>query len=187
MKEQTISDNRPITERIKTFEDALDYLEYRAKELNDQTAYNLSVDWPYVGMMHDASIRAYLLLTIITYALNEGWQPKFTEDEKRWHSYIYLWTEDEVSSMSEEDKDKFGLWVWDGSSNNNSGCGLACVGTDYAWSGLTVSARLCFRNSSLAKYAGQQFTALYAIHLLGNKGLTAKPWREFEKKTKKKP
>lgn len=190
MEEQRISDNRPITERIKTFEDALDYLEYRAKELADQTAYNLSKDWyACAGMMLDVSNKAYLQLAIITYALNEGWQPEFTEDEERWHSYFMLWTEDEVFSMSEEDKDKLGLCLWGGSSSYGSSCGLAYAASYHAWSASAsrFSARLFFRNSSLAEYAGRQFITMYAIYLLGDKGLTAKPWREFEKEIKKKP
>lgn len=189
MEEQRISDNRPITERIKTFEDALDYLEYRAKELNDLTAYNLSKDWyACAGMMLDVSNKAYLQLAIITYALNEGWQPKFTEDETRWYPYFFLWTAGEVSLMSEEDKDKLGLWMWGGSSFYGAGCGLAVAGSYGAWS-LSIScfsARLVYHNSSLAEYAGRQFTTIYVIYLFGAKCLTAKPWREFEKEIKKK-
>lgn len=71
-------DNRPVTERIKTFEDACNELgeenvfvqAYRTAEFNTS------------GNQNDVSdVVAYLKLRVIAEALNEGWEPHFTTDE----------------------------------------------------------------------------------------------------------
>ena len=76
-----------ITERIKTFEDA---------------CYEIGFDHPFVNAyydcivsnhsksMNDHDLVAYLKLRIITAALNEGWEPQFTQDEKRWYVFYGL-------------------------------------------------------------------------------------------------
>jgi len=63
---------KPITERIKTFEDAFNL------------CYNPTLMREYVNNQNASTdLVAYLKLRIIIAALNEGWEPKFTEDEYR--------------------------------------------------------------------------------------------------------
>ncbi len=70
---QSEPDNRPVTERIKTFEDACEALGIDAFTEEER----------YEGMMPDEV--AYQKLRIICQALNEEWTPKFTKDEVRWY------------------------------------------------------------------------------------------------------
>ena len=92
----TLVDDKPkdIMERIKTFKDALNELG-RNHPLVFQ--YNNIDDV-------DSDLTAYLKLRIIVAALNEGWTPKFTEDECRYYPYFYLYTKDEVERMDEDKK-----------------------------------------------------------------------------------
>ena len=85
--------NRPITERVKTFEDA-------CRELGEDhpvvLAYqNTNLRDPEVAE-ENRDILAYMKLRIIAAALNEGWKPQFTEDEWRWYPWFTLWTEEEL-------------------------------------------------------------------------------------------
>lgn len=179
MEEQSIIDNRSITERIKTFDDALAYLEYRAEELEDENAGNLTDDWD--ACIYDASNAAYLRLTIITYALNEGRQPELTENEGLWHPCFVMWTADQLSQMSEEEARARGILV--GNAGNGAHICVSFSHSDCEWAtaGVSIGLRLAFRTQELADYAGSQFAAIYAGYYFGEKGLTAKPWREFEK------
>lgn len=153
-------DNRPVTERIKTFEDA-------CKELgNDHPmvlAYqNTNLRDPEV-VEENRDIIAYMKLRIITAALNESWQPQFTEDEWRWYPWFCLWTDEELSEKSDEWKQKhhlidFGEYFqgeWAGFayaySDSAPSCTLAYVGS-----------RLCYQREALADYSGRQFADLWA-------------------------
>lgn len=93
----TLVDDTPkdITERIKTFEDA-------CAKLGDKhplvTQYRL-IAGGYEGEEETDDLIAYLKLRIIVAALNEGWKPKFTEDEQRWYPWFKLWTGKEMSMI----------------------------------------------------------------------------------------
>lgn len=91
--------NRPITERVKTFEDA-------CRELGEDPPFvlayqNTNLRDPEVAE-ENRDILAYMKLRIIAAALNEGWEPQFTEDEWRWYPWFTLWTEEELSEKSDE-------------------------------------------------------------------------------------
>ena len=70
---------RPVTERIKTFEDA-------CKELGEEHLFVMQYKSNELGDV-DTDLDAYLKLRIICAALNEGWEAKFTEDEYRWYPW----------------------------------------------------------------------------------------------------
>ena len=74
-----VEDNRPITERVKTFEDACAVL---------------GENHLYVQMFQD----------IYTAALNEGWEPQFTSDEWRWYPWFRLLTKSDIEELSEEER-----------------------------------------------------------------------------------
>lgn len=78
---------KDVTERIKTFEDACNEL---GKE---HTLVREYLDVHHTGIMFGADIIAYLKLRIIAAALNEGWEPQFTEDEWRYFPWFYLYTQ----------------------------------------------------------------------------------------------
>lgn len=102
----TLVDEKPqdVTERIKTFEDALDELEVRAAN-GDNKAKMLYDDWHNVTTDSDDLI-AYLQLRIITAALNEGWEPQFTKGERRWYFWYDLITKEQYDKLSAEDKSR---------------------------------------------------------------------------------
>ena len=149
--DETPKDNRPVTERVKTFEDAV-------RELGDEHPF--VKEWR-LGDGLSADLEAYLKLRIIAAALNEGWEPKFTTDEYRYFPWFVLYTEEEYNELSDEDKTR--VVRRSGSYSYTSG-GVACVyasyGSSYADSG--NGSRLAFKNSDLAKYAGKQFIEIYA-------------------------
>ena len=165
-------DNRPVTERIKTFEDACNELgeenvlvqAYRTAEFNTS------------GNQSDVSdVVAYLKLRVIAEALNEGWKPQFTHDETRYYPWFYFCTQEEIDKMDEEKKIK--LWLFGGHSVNGAVCGLAVASSSYEWSRSIagVSARLAAKSEAIAKYFGQQFIDIWSDYV-------ALPLRKINKK-----
>lgn len=156
-----VPDPRPVTERIKTFENACDDLNRRAMA-GDKLANDLMTDLQF-NSPRTPDLLAYIQLRIITYALNEGWVPQFTEDEYRYYPYFYLYTQKEIDEMSEDDKAQL-LLIVGGSANNGALCGLSISHSYSAFSDSDAAfgARLAFKSSELAKYAGRQFAALWS-------------------------
>ena len=153
-------DNRPVTERIKSFEDALDELEVRAAN-GDNTAKMLYDDWPNVTTARDDLI-AFLKLRILCAALNEGWEPKHTEDEVRYYPWHWLYTQDELNDMREEEKINRCMLPTGEYQTEFAGFGSAyslCAPSP-AYAG--VGSRLCLRSEQLAVYCGKQFIKLWA-------------------------
>lgn len=163
-------DNRPITERVKTFEDACQILGIDAEAIQEQ--------WESAGLDMIDEI-AYQKLRIITAALNEGWKPDFTNpDEYRYYPYLCLWTKEELEQKTDEWKDErnLQLWVGGGRSNYGAACGLAFARSAFAWSSASasISARLAHKTEELAIYSGKQFTELWANYTTGKE---VKSWR----------
>lgn len=119
----------PVTERIKTYEDA-------CREL----------DIPLIPercgiMTEDES--AYYSLKVIAKALNEGWEPDWTnKEERKYYPWFYI-----------EDTNPAGL------SYSNT---VYSVSHTYA----SIGSRLCFKTGALAEYAGKQFKKEYEKFLL---------------------
>lgn len=163
-------DNRPITERVKTFEDACQILGIDAEAIQEQ--------WESAGLDMIDEI-AYQKLRIITAALNEGWEPDFTNpDEYRYYPYLCLWTKEELEQKTDEWKDERNLQLWFGGGVSLFGafCGLASAGSNNAWSiaSADFSARLAHKTEELAIYSGKQFTELWANYTTGKE---VKSWR----------
>lgn len=155
----TLVDDAPkdITKRIKTFEDA-------CRELGEYhpfvCAYNGYAQNVSEEIKNDTDIIAYLKLRIITAALNEGWEPEFKEDEKRWYPWFTLWTKDELSDKSDAWKAKRHLI----STGNYLGdwAGFAYECSNDLNSLTNFGSRLCLKSSKLASYCGKQFINLWA-------------------------
>ena len=149
--DETPKDNRPVTERVKTFEDAV-------RELGEE--HPLVKEW-HLGDGLSADLEAYLKLRIIVAALNEGWKPKFTTDEYRYFPWFVLYTEEEYNNLSDEDKSRVVQRSYGISSTLG---GVAYVDAYYVSSHMDSGSgsRLAFKNSDLARYAGKQFIEIYA-------------------------
>ena len=164
-EEEQKKDERPITERVKTFEDA-------CKELGEDHKLVQQFKAIQEAIAEDKEATAYFKLGIITAALNEGWEPDFTNDnEYRYYPYLCLWTKEELEDKDEAWKDDHNLQLWIGGGVSNSGakCGLAAASSYCAWSAASasVSARLAHKTEELAIYSGKQFTELWANYATG--------------------
>ena len=161
--EEKKADNPPVTERIKTFDDACNELE-RMAEKGDDTAANLLSD--YESNCNNILVKqnlATMKLSIIAYALNEGWQPQFTKEECIWYPWFTFLTEKELNEMSDEFKSKHNICLFGGESHDGSSCGLASADSSDAWSSsvASVSARLAVKSKELADYFGNQFIDIW--------------------------
>lgn len=151
-------DNRPVTERIKTFEGAM-----------MATGMTLPFDDNQLSYL-PKDVVAYMKLRIIAAALNELHEatldefPNFTKDESRWYPWFYLYKQEEIERMDEEKKE---LWLFGGDSSAGASCGLAYAGSYDPWSDsyALLSARLAVKTKDLAMYFGKQFIDIWADYL----------------------
>lgn len=145
-------DNRPITERIKTFEDA-------CRELGE--SHPAVVEWNFLKeVSKENDVIAFLKLRIITAALNEDWKPDWkNENEYKYYPWFILYTEEEYSRLDDDDKERCCRVV--GRSNNNACAsgGLVYAGAYGASSSSSTysGSRLAFKTRELALFAGKQF------------------------------
>ena len=116
---------KDITERVKTFVDACEVL-------GDQHPYVqqwAATEAAFRGDEKTEDFLAYLKLRIIVAALNEGWEPQFTEDEYRYFPWFYLYTKEEYDKMDEEEK---GRVVARSGYYSNAYYGFVCVNANSA-------------------------------------------------------
>lgn len=156
-KTKTITDEqakdlRPVTERIKTYADAVN-------ELGNY--HPLVIAATNAEENNDTDLQAYTKLRVITAALNEGWKPKFDEDEVRWYPGYYLCTKEEMEDFNEENKRRC---LGRANYSANALGGLLYADTHYAssYSSQSIGASLALSTQELARYAGEQFKRLYA-------------------------
>lgn len=173
-EEEQKKDERPITERVKTFEDA-------CKELGEDHKLVQQFKAIQEAIAEDKEATAYFKLGIITAALNEGWEPDFTNNnEYRYYPYLCLWTKEELEDKDEAWKDDHNLQLWRGGGASDYGakCGLAFAYSSLAWSYATAnfSARLAHKTEKLAIYSGKQFTELWTNYATGKE---ATSWRNI--------
>lgn len=145
---------KPITERVKTFEDAW-------KELgNHPFVKEYALINPFVND-YSRDLVAYLKLRIIIAALNEGWEPKFTEDEYRYYPWFYFYTKEQYDKLTDEEKE---CCVLRSGYNTFSYFGFMRCGAylDASYSSANFGSQLVFKTRELAEYAGKQFIDIYA-------------------------
>ena len=142
---------KDVRKRIKTFEDACREIGIDAEAWNrDKISLGLEPD-----------VLAFLKLRIIVKALNEGWEPQFTEDECRYYPWFILYTREEYNKLDEEEKSRVGC-----RSNYNAiafgGVSYAAASSDSSFSNAGIGVRLAFKTSELAAYCGRQFLDIWA-------------------------
>ena len=145
-------DNRHVTERIKTVEDAM-------LALGEE--HPLVKEW-HCGENLSSDLEAYLQLRVICAALNEGWKPEFTEGEWRYYSWFYLYTQGELDDMDEDERKE--RRIVDTGDYQTEFAGFGYANSYYAPSDTLayVGSRLCLRSRELAVYCGKQFIELWA-------------------------
>lgn len=143
---------KDVTERIKTFEDACKELGIEAdKWLQDRAELGFEPD-----------VIAYMKLRIICAALNEGWIPQFISGERRYYPWFWLYTEQEIQDMDEEEKiDRHLIPTGD---YRTGYAGFAFASSNYAPSSASAAfgSRLCLKSAALAVYCGKQFIDIWA-------------------------
>ena len=135
-----VKDNRPVTERIKTFEDAV-------KELGEDNPLvslyrSFESDLPEKDES-DKDVLAFIKLRIVVAALNEGWVPTFEKGEYRWFPWYYIYTKEEFDDMDEDDKRRVVGRAYS-SAAPYGGCVYAYAGVDSSPSSTSSGARLAF-------------------------------------------
>lgn len=142
---------KDVRKRIKTFEDACREIGIDAEAWNrDKISLGLEPD-----------VLAFLKLRIIVKALNEGWEPQFTEDECRYYPWFILYTREEYNKLDEEEKSRV---VYRSSYCADALGGVSCASASYDSSDTSASfgVRLAFKTSELAAYCGRQFLDIWA-------------------------
>ena len=152
---------RPVTERIKTFEDACEELGTDHPMVQAwNSIYQGCEDWSKDKDIAD--VIAYHKLRIIAAALNEGWQPHFTQKEERWYPWFCLWTDDELKDKGIEWKKQHALLSFDAYQGDWGGFACARSGDAPSNTSANVGSRLCYKSEALADYSGRQFADLWA-------------------------
>lgn len=142
---------KDVRKRIKTFEDACREIGIDAEAWNrDKISLGLEPD-----------VLAFLKLRIIVKALNEGWEPQFTEDECRYYPWFILYTREEYNKLDEEEKSRV---VCRSYSNAFAlgGVSAASASHDSSRASAYIGVRLAFKTSELAAYCGRQFLDIWA-------------------------
>lgn len=150
----TTSDKRPVTDRIKTFEDA-------CKELGEEHLFVKQYNSNEMADV-DTDLDAYLKLRIICAALNEGWKPRFIENEYRWYPWFYLYTQEEIDNKDDDRKQECFLLSTD--RYKTEYVGFAYDSSLYVPSDsyLNIGSRLCLKSEALSTYCGTHFIQLWA-------------------------
>lgn len=148
-----------ITERIKTFDDALAALPAEHPMVRNWTAMRGLED------KFSPNLAAYAKLCIIVAALNEDWELHWGSDQVYYYPWFYIYSKAEVETMMQDRKDK--LVLLGGFANYGSRCGLGCVYSGHAWSNASASigSRLAFRSKELAIYCAEQFLDIWAQYI----------------------
>lgn len=144
-----------VTDRIKTFEDAL-------KELGEDHLFVGEYETLIINGIQSVDILAYLKLRIICAALNEGWKPQLTEDKWRYYPWFHLYTKKELNNLDEEERNEFFLFGSCAAYGEYYGFGSSCTLNAPSHSGANIGSLLCFKNSELATYCGKQFASIWA-------------------------
>jgi hypothetical protein len=151
-------DNRTVTERIKSYEDAC--RELGIKPIDTRVSNQVG------DLILDDNTIAYLKLRIIVATLNEGWKPEFTKDEWRYYPCFFLYTKEELDDMEDSEKKDRRMIDTGDYQTEYAGFGFTSSALTPSDSAARVSSRLCLKSSELAVYCGKQFIELWADYNL---------------------
>lgn len=159
-------DTRPITERVKCWDDVVRELGY------DPVERMLDHCERGDGFDIEPDEIAYIKLKAIAKVLNEGWEPQFTTDEYRYFPWFYLYTQEDIDEMTEDERSRV---VLRSSVYASAFGGVAYADARYASSVASTyfGSRLAFKTRELAIYAGQQFVDIWADFVFRPKAKSA--------------
>lgn len=151
---------KDITERIKTFEDACN--ELGTDHLYVQMFKDIYDKSEKAGANANRDVMTYLKLRIICAALNEGWEPQFTEDEWRYYPWFWFYTLDEIDNMDEDEKTNRRLMSTGDYQTGYAGFAFASSNDAPSFTNAYFGSRLCLKSEALAVYCGKQFIDIWA-------------------------
>ena len=141
-------DDRPVTERIKTFEDAVNILGDEHQAVFDYYAV--------ADSLCSKDILAFAKLRVIAVALNEGWKPTFDKDEWRYYPWFYIYTKKEYEELDEDEKKECRVPLRSSNGANAGGGLVYAYAVNVGSSSLTYNGvRLVFKTRELAEYCGK--------------------------------
>lgn len=155
----------PVTERIKTFNDALNALGYNHVLVKQYIAIrDMMTKEGTISDKESCDIVSYLACRIICAALNEGWENP--QDCKTTVYYVWYYLYDHKPTKGELCSDEVPTDV--DMSLYGLPAGLAFSYSYYAPSGTSanIGSRLCFKTRDLAIYAAKQFADIFLDFLL---------------------
>lgn len=152
-----------VMERIKTFHDAY-------CELGNKHPFVQAYRTAKFNIKGNTDVIAYLKLRIICAALNEGWKPKFDEDEDRYYSWFCIYTKEEYDKLDEDEKKECRV-VCSSPFISDAYCGLVYANAFKAlsFSASKYSPQFAFKTRELAEYCGKQFIDIWADYLFSYK------------------
>lgn len=96
---EKFSEILPATERVKTYEDAVNEL----GEDNPIVVAASTASWLFPEAVNKDLV-AYMKMRVIVAALNDGWEPQFVPGEQRWYPWYELISKEDYEAMSEDEK-----------------------------------------------------------------------------------
>ena len=149
---------KDITERVKTFEDAVAILGHFNQAVVDYHSL--------CNTTCTKDILAFAKLRVIVGALNEGWNPTFSKGEYRYYLCFRIYPKEEFDNLDEYYKNKSSV-VGRSYGNSNAVNSFACARVYDASSGFYAqsSSRLCFKTRELAEYGGMQFIDIWTDYI----------------------
>lgn len=125
---------KDVRDRIKTFEDAM-------MALGEE--HPLVREW-HLGENLSPDLEAYLQLRVIVAALNEGWEPQFTEDEERYYPWHWLYTRKEIDNMEASELKERNMVSTEKYQTDYAGFAAANSSAAPSLSDAHFGSRLCF-------------------------------------------
>jgi hypothetical protein len=161
----TPKDDRPITERVKSYEDACEIL--GKDPLKKFKEGDLAKDEV-----------AYIKLKTICEALNEGWTPKLVSGEIRWYPWYGLYTKKEIEAKSKSDRKKQRGLLVGGVASYGAHCGFAYLLSGNAPSDTIarIGSRLCLKSEDLSDYCAKQFIEIWFEYLFPDFEIVDPDW-----------
>ena len=149
---------KDITERVKTFEDAVAIL----GNFNEAV-----VNYHIVSKVTSTKdIIAFAKLRVIVEALNEGWRPAFSKGAHRYYLLFNIYSKEKFDRLSEYYKNRCSIIRRSyGNPNAVSKFVYASVYDASLSSYAQSSSRLSFKTRELAEYCGMQFIDIWADYL----------------------
>lgn len=158
--------NRPVIERLKTFDDACHEIGETHPLVQQLNVLERDMA-EKASSSHDVVTASYIKLCIVVAALNEGWTPDWgNKNQHKWYPYFYILSEKEYDDLSEEDKCRV-VGRAHYSAGANGGLVYSNAYNVSTNSSTVNGSRLAFKSKELAEYCGKQFGELWATFHVG--------------------